>query len=139
MSNKVTASEILAFLDGPSPPRRATIEEQYPKTGKRLLKLLDNYWNARDALVRVANEDDKKIDYKALMLQEVHSDHIVVTQQFDKHKVCIIPTDQSNAISKFIKSIKRTEGMAERSKRDSELRIYFSPPLTDEELEKYDD
>lgn len=77
-------------------------------------------------------------DYDALMLKEVHSDHIIVTQQFNKHKVCIIPADQSAAISKFIKLLGRTEGMGEGSKRDSELRIYFSPPLSDEELEEWD-
>lgn len=77
-------------------------------------------------------------DYDALMLQEVRSDHIVVTQQFNRHKVCIVPEDQSAAITKFIKLLGRTEGMGEGSKRDSELRIYFSPPLSDEELEEWD-
>lgn len=69
---------------------------------------------------------------------EITSTQLVLEQHKDKKCVCIIPQKQDEAARKIIKHLGREVTGIEGSKRGT-LRYTFSPPLSVEELSKYED
>ena len=69
---------------------------------------------------------------------EITSTQLVLEQLKDKKGVCIIPQKQDKAARKIIKHLGREVTEIEGSKRGT-LRYTFSPPLSNEELSKYED
>ena len=72
-----------------------------------------------------------------LRLETVERDRIVLTQQLDRHGVCIIPDKQDIAARAFIVELGRTFTYIMGSNRSMELRYYFEPELTLDEMEKW--
>lgn len=68
MSRRLTASEIEAIISNRGSPyqelRSDFILEEYPQTAKRLIKLVDQYWDAKDKLKALADKEQEKRDAK---------------------------------------------------------------------------
>lgn len=71
-----------------------------------------------------------------LQLEIIECDCIVLTQQLNRHGVCIIPDKQDKAALDFIVKLGRTFTHIEGSNRSMELRYYFEPELSETEMEE---
>lgn len=71
-----------------------------------------------------------------LRLEIIECDCIILTQQLDRHGVCIIPDKQDKAARDFIAKLDRTFTYIEGSNRSMELRYYFEPELSEAEMEE---
>ena len=81
------------------------------------------------------NEDFDKLLDEALFI-ECTEDTLILEQEKDRRGVCIITEEQSDAAEKIIQIMGRKVEEISGSKRGN-LEYRFSPPLTEEEWEKY--